>query len=216
MEEVEKKTPLQNKWTFWYLLRDSPKIDPPESTYPQMIKKLGSFDTVESFWQYYQHISRDTSLKRDIHLFKNAQKPLFETFPEGGRLTFRITKALSFRYFEQMLMASVGEIFDVGNEVCGIVLSSRFKEDVLSVWVKNSDNFDAVKKIKEKLLTLFGIPELDLEFQEHRDSDKAKIDLDKYESDRLELEGDRDWAKLRSGMANTGEDWTTVRAKRKY
>ena len=46
------------------------------------------------------------------------------------------------------LLAVIGEKFDVGNEVCGAVLSIRYTEDVISVWNRNADNTDALNKIK--------------------------------------------------------------------
>jgi translation initiation factor 4E len=44
-------------------------------------------------------------------------------------------------------MAAVGEQFDVGDEVCGIVVSIRFQEDIISIWNKTSSDRDAKGKI---------------------------------------------------------------------
>jgi hypothetical protein len=41
----------------------------------------------------------------------------------------------------------VGEQFDVGNEVCGIVISIRFTEDIISVWNRNAESTEAKKRI---------------------------------------------------------------------
>jgi translation initiation factor 4E len=46
------------------------------------------------------------------------------------------------------LLAIVGEQFQVGDEVCGIVCSIRFNEDILSVWNKSADNKQARLKIQ--------------------------------------------------------------------
>ena len=37
-------------------------------------------------------------------------------------------------------MGILGDIFDVGDEVCGIVVSIRSSEDILSVWNKTASN----------------------------------------------------------------------------
>ena len=44
-------------------------------------------------------------------------------------------------------MAAVGEQFDVGDEVCGIVVSIRFQKDIISIWNKTSSDRDAKAKI---------------------------------------------------------------------
>ena len=46
------------------------------------------------------------------------------------------------------LLSIIGEQFDVGNEICGAVVSLRQSEDILSVWNRNADNLDAVNKIR--------------------------------------------------------------------
>jgi hypothetical protein len=46
------------------------------------------------------------------------------------------------------LLAIVGEQFQVGDEICGIVCSIRFNEDILSVWNKSADNKQARLKIQ--------------------------------------------------------------------
>ena len=38
------------------------------------------------------------------------------------------------------MLAIIGEHFDVGNEVCGAVISVRFSEDILSIWNRNANN----------------------------------------------------------------------------
>ena len=59
-------------------------------------------------------------------------------------------------------MAIIGEQYDVGNEICGAVLSIRFQEDIISIWNRNagkctdfvhvtdsfSDNHEATMKIR--------------------------------------------------------------------
>ena len=40
-------------------------------------------------------------------------------------------------YFEELLLCALGEQFNVGDEITGLVLSVRFAESVLSVWNRN-------------------------------------------------------------------------------
>lgn len=46
------------------------------------------------------------------------------------------------------LLAILGDQFDVGDEICGAVVSVRYNEDIISVWNKSADNTEANLKIK--------------------------------------------------------------------
>jgi translation initiation factor 4E len=41
----------------------------------------------------------------------------------------------------------VGEQFDVGDEICGIVISIRFQEDIISIWNKTAQDREAKMRI---------------------------------------------------------------------
>ena len=46
------------------------------------------------------------------------------------------------------MLAIVGEQFDVGNEICGAVISVRYNEDIISLWNRNADNNEACHRIR--------------------------------------------------------------------
>ena len=60
----------------------------------------------------------------------------------------RLKKGLASRYWEELLLAVVGEQFDVGDEVCGLVVSIRYQEDIISVWNRSCSNAAAKQKIQ--------------------------------------------------------------------
>ena len=60
----------------------------------------------------------------------------------------RLKKGLASRYWEELVLAIIGEQFDVGNEVCGAVISIRYQEDILSLWNRNADNTEATTKVR--------------------------------------------------------------------
>lgn len=60
----------------------------------------------------------------------------------------RVRKGLTSTYWEDLLLAIIGEQFDVGHEICGAVLSVRNENDIISVWNKNADNTEATNKIR--------------------------------------------------------------------
>ena len=56
---------------------------------------------------------------------------------KGGKWIIRLKKGVADRYWEDLLLAIVGDQFaEAGEEVCGVVLSVRSGEDVLSVWTR--------------------------------------------------------------------------------
>lgn len=58
----------------------------------------------------------------------------------GGKWIIRLHKGICSRLWENLLMAIAGEEFDVGDEICGAVISIRAKEDILSLWNKTASN----------------------------------------------------------------------------
>ena len=46
------------------------------------------------------------------------------------------------------MLAIIGEQFDVGNEICGAVISVRYNEDIISLWNRNADNNEACHRIR--------------------------------------------------------------------
>jgi len=78
---------------------------------------------------------------------------------DGGKWMVRLKKGLSAHYWENLVLAIIGEQFDVGNEICGAVVSVRGSEDIISVWNKNADNTEATDKIREQLRRILKLPQ---------------------------------------------------------
>jgi len=62
-------------------------------------------------------------------------------------ITMRTARAYATLFAAQVL-AIVGEQFDVGNEICGAVISIRYNEDIISLWNRNADNNEACYRIR--------------------------------------------------------------------
>lgn len=86
----------------------------------------------------------------EYHLFKDGISPFWEDSQNkiGGKWMLRLRKGIAAKYWEDILLAIVGEQFDVGAEICGAVLSVRGNEDIISVWNKTAENTEAVNKIR--------------------------------------------------------------------
>uniref|UniRef100_A0A3B4ZMR2 Eukaryotic translation initiation factor 4E family member 2 related sequence 1 n=1 Tax=Stegastes partitus TaxID=144197 RepID=A0A3B4ZMR2_9TELE len=86
---------------------------------------------VEQFWRFYSHLVRpgDLSGHSDFHLFKEGIKPMWEdeSNRSGGKWIIRLRKGLASRFWENIILAMLGEQFMVGEEICGAVVSIRFQ-----------------------------------------------------------------------------------------
>lgn len=127
---------LKTTWTLFYR--------PPTNKYQDYEKstiQLASIRTAESFWTVYSHLKRPSLLPAvsDYHIFKAGIRPVWEdeANKRGGKWIVRLKKGVADRYWEDLLLAIIGDQFaEAGEEVCGAVLSVRSGEDVLSVWTK--------------------------------------------------------------------------------
>lgn len=133
--------PLRDTWVFWY----RPPITKANGyiEYDKTLHAMMSVKTVEEFWLAYSHLKRPSSLPTvsDYHFFKKGIRPIWEDDENklGGKWVLRLKKGVADRYYEDLLMACVGDQFgDEADELCGVVLSMRNGEDVLSIWTRST------------------------------------------------------------------------------
>eukprot|EP01118_Nematostelium_gracile_P005383 TRINITY_DN16_c0_g1_i1.p1 TRINITY_DN16_c0_g1~~TRINITY_DN16_c0_g1_i1.p1 ORF type:complete len:235 (+),score=56.84 TRINITY_DN16_c0_g1_i1:53-757(+) len=173
---VEGEHRLQNTWTLWHLRKvQGTRVS---ENYEKSIKPIGAFSTVEGFWNYYNHLIRpnELPLTSDYHLFKYNIKPLWEDDAnrKGGKWIIRLRKGLASKYWEDLMLAMIGEQFGVGDEICGAVLSIRFNEDIVSIWNRTATDQESKLKIQERLNIIFDQDPITttLEYKEHDTSIK--------------------------------------------
>jgi len=153
-EYSPQETPLETAWTFWY---DKKTSDRKESDqYMEGLRQLGSFNTVQGFYRHYSYLLRPSELPRDhnCYMFRKNYKPMWEEFPEGGCWIIRIKRKATQNYvnhmWENLLLACIGEAFAMP-DVVGCVLSTRLKDDVLSIWNLSNRDTPARFRIGERL-----------------------------------------------------------------
>lgn len=163
---------------------------PPTSKYSDYEKStiaLALFSSVEAFWTVYSHLKRPSTLPSvsDYHIFKKGIRPVWEDDEnkKGGKWIIRLKKGVSDRYWEDLLLAIVGDQFaEAGDEVCGAVLSVRSGEDVLSVWTRIDGGRNI--KIRETIKRLLAFPaDTNIVWKSHDDSiaQRSAIDQARYE-----------------------------------
>eukprot|EP01087_Luapelamoeba_hula_P014140 TRINITY_DN4098_c1_g1_i1.p1 TRINITY_DN4098_c1_g1~~TRINITY_DN4098_c1_g1_i1.p1 ORF type:complete len:225 (-),score=37.18 TRINITY_DN4098_c1_g1_i1:53-727(-) len=179
--------PLHHPYTFWFTERVSGSRgahSQPQESYEQSIKPLGtSFDTVEGFWRCYDHLVRPGDLQpaADYHLFKKGIKPMWEdpTNRPGGKWVVRLRKGFASKFWEDLLLAVVGDHFgDARDELCGVVVSIRYQEDLLSVWNKTSTDEGAKQTICDTVRAALDLPaDVVMEYKAHDDAIRVAASL---------------------------------------
>jgi len=159
---------LQHTYGLWYIGKTN------YQQYDFSLKKIGRFASVEQFWALYSHLVRpsDFNSPADFYIFKDGIKPMWEHKGnrDGGQWLVRLHKGLAARCWENLILAILGEQFDVGDEICGAGISMRPKKDCISLWNKTSSDHDTTDKIRETLRKVLNLPaHIDMEYRYHRD-----------------------------------------------
>ena len=98
----------------------------------------------------------------------------------GGKWVIRLPKGLGSRYWEEIILALIGQQFTIhGNlkneseEICGAVISIRYNEDILGVWNRNASpsNHVEIEKIRVAIQKILQLPvQAHLEYKPHETS----------------------------------------------
>ncbi|PLN77670.1 IF4E-domain-containing protein [Aspergillus taichungensis] len=174
---------LKSTWVIWYRPPTPKYSDYEKSTIP-----LASIHSVESFWSVYSHLKRPSLLPTvsDYHIFKKGIRPVWEdeANKKGGKWIVRLKKGVADRYWEDLLLAMVGDQFaEAGDEVCGAVLSVRSGEDVLSVWTRIDGGRNI--KIRETIKRLLGFPaDTNIVWKSHDDSIAQRSAIDQARQEK--------------------------------
>lgn len=171
---------LENRFAFFFMRREKSGESGKDSQgYASSINKIGSFDSVEGFFGIYDHLVKVSDLDTancvtDYHLFREGITPTWEDAKNkrGGKWIVRLRKVegLSALYFEELLLALIGEQFgNVGIHVCGVVASCRTNEDIISVWNADAEDKDATNKIRDCIKEVLDLPNfVTLEYKRHQ------------------------------------------------
>ena len=135
------------------------------------------FLQVESFWSLWTHLAPPSALQptTDYLLFHTGiRRPVWED-PlnlSGGKWIIRLKKGIADRFWEDLVMAIIGDQFDDCRsskteddgksedgsdgtsewpEICGCTISVRQSEDVVTVW----NRVDRDVKLREQIRCVF-------------------------------------------------------------
>ncbi|KAI7836896.1 hypothetical protein COHA_009228 [Chlorella ohadii] len=173
--DFSQKHPLETKWTLWF---DNPNGKQKQATWGQTLRAVYTFDTVEDFWCLYNNIIPPSRLSAgsDLHLFREGIEPKWEDprCEHGGKWTAMVPKGnkqLLDTMWLHGVLGSIGEQFDDGEEICGIVVNVRPKQDRISVWTKTAANEALQTNVGRQLKEMLQIPDqAKIGFMAHSDA----------------------------------------------
>jgi len=176
--EENDETRLEYSYKIWFSRRApgfGSKHVSTQQSYDSNLKLIHSFSTVEQFWSIYSHLIRPNELSGhcDLHVFKYGIRPLWEDEANrlGGKWIVRLRKGLASRAWENLLLALLGEQFMVGSEICGVVVSCRFQEDIISVWNRTANDTSTTLRIRDTMRRVLNLPSNTvMEYKSHFDS----------------------------------------------
>mmetsp|Transcript_63 Transcript_63/g.201 ORF Transcript_63/g.201 Transcript_63/m.201 type:complete len:224 (-) Transcript_63:1245-1916(-) len=185
---VAEPHPLEHAWTLWF---DNPSHRHAKSTWGQSLRSVCTFRTVEDFWRLFNNVVAPSKLVvgADFYLFKEGIEPKWEDpkCANGGKWTVLVPKNANPKqtldtYWLHTILAMIGEQFDEGHDLCGVVANIRARQDRVAIWTKTASKEEVQMSIGKQLKEVLDIaPMTTIGFLSHADAKnldrKAK---DKY------------------------------------
>ena len=164
-----KKTKLENKFCFLYRIDDNNQYQPQKKIlakekYESQVKKIAEFDTIEDFWDIFQHLRKPDSCRPGIEffMFKGDIKPLWEdeNNKNGGRFSIKLAQGYTTIIWEEMIFTLIGGILpkEIKDEINGIVVTSKKEFNTLQIWFKTFDS-KITKEIEKCIREILVIPD---------------------------------------------------------
>jgi len=170
---------LEHRWIWWY--DDSPPKGSTCEEFESRLKRLGSFNTVQNFWRFFNVLKDITQLPdhSNLSLFKEGVKPLYEdnANTRGGKWVWRCNSIEETQdmWFNLILAVIGGQFEEYNSDLCGVVLAIRNRTNSFRIWNSNSDDIH-IEKMKEKIRTVLALDrKIKLEYHNHAKTLEYKL-----------------------------------------
>jgi len=136
----QQELPLKDEWLLWF---NGPRNNSSGHKWEKRYQEVTSFKTVQEFWRIFNNLTVPSTLPMgsDYHLFKTGIEPEWE-HPQhvgGGSWTFRTqskdpNQQVDYIWF-QVLLALIGNTFEMGEYITGVVVSARKNSNRVAIWL---------------------------------------------------------------------------------
>ena len=111
-----------------------------------------------------------------------------EKCKDGGRWILKVPKAYSNKFWEDLLLAMIGEQFRTEDEILGLVISLRPHQDTISLWHKSGKDQKIIDTIREDIESIVKLEEgMKIDYENFAES---IANMEKNKEQKKEYEGD--------------------------
>eukprot|EP00761_Pharyngomonas_kirbyi_P012326 gb/GECH01012353.1/.p1 GENE.gb/GECH01012353.1/~~gb/GECH01012353.1/.p1 ORF type:complete len:289 (+),score=42.97 gb/GECH01012353.1/:1-867(+) len=165
--KTTQEAPLNSQWCIYYDSGTQGGVT--QESFEKLMKELGSFDTVEGFWRFWNHINFDAMTdSSNIRIFRKGINPDWNDPHncQGGKWVVHSNKRYRRKVWTDAVMALIGEQFSY--QLSGLVLSSRRKGDSIKYWTQRCMNPEQQENRRCQFIHLLRIPpHTHISFQPH-------------------------------------------------
>ena len=164
---------LNGEWTLWI---DNPKLAPAGSDWNECLKRLATFDSVESFWRAFNNVKPASTIGigSNYSVFRLDIQPEWEheKNANGGKLVLTLPKKGGNsdkidEYWLYTVLALIGETMDeTGSQINGAVVSIRKNQNRIAVWTATAG--EECIAIGERWKKVLRLEKESLSYQTHK------------------------------------------------
>jgi len=173
-----KVIPLHHQWVFYYEKTSSSVQSLKADKISTTCKPLGSFDTVQGFWGYWNNIHiNKLPVNSQLRLFKSTITTSNDDPANvcGGKMVILFGKCENIsQNWLICLLTMIGEQFGSCDIICGSVLSIGATKNTISIWIKTNDK-NCVEVIQNDLCQCLRITRDKIRFHRHVDQEKKML-----------------------------------------
>ncbi|KAF2434019.1 translation initiation factor eIF4e [Tothia fuscella] len=139
-------------------------VDEGDKKYEDRLVELLELSDVKHFWELFNNFNlKSLPLRDSVHLFKKGVKPLWEDERNvrGGAWTFRVPKEQAAEFWKHVCLLAIGENLQEAvamdrtafkDDICGASYSVRFTSILITIWNRDADHEDGIKRILDTVL----------------------------------------------------------------
>lgn len=160
---------LQSEWDIYFDGGSTRGMS--DQDWENRVKKIGSFDSVQLFWRYWNNLPfAQLPIGSSMRFFKTGIEPNWDD-PQnqnGGKWVLKPTQAPE-QLFSDVTLALIGGAFPSAASVCGVIYSIKPKGVVLSIWNSDASDKTQVNAIAHELRQMCNLSDSGvLQYMDHK------------------------------------------------